>query len=425
MMPRISALVAALLCSSVFAAQRPKAEVSQFRPLAVSGETAAELARYSLHAYESCNSKNSVKALIFTPKPVGMNPLPVVVYIPGCGEIGDVSRQFRQRAIFDRVTSAAFQEKYPCFLMAVSPPETARTMLGGMPGRPSRLQRSVHDFVIALCMAQRRPCADMSRIYATGFSYGGNGAYALAQHFPESYAAAVPIAALPPLPEYLSKGRPGNWWHFHNEGDYGRHGVSVAPVESFAKMVNDAGGDFRIATYPAEGHNAWTAAWREDAVWDWMFSKSLKGPVRQLTKKARRADPVALALLTAECSASVEGIDSAHGPERAVDGLDATWYESARPFVKDDWWQVDLKTPVSGRFEIVSGDGAGERLLKGAFVESSLDGKKWTRCGAFSAKDGVCSFVSRGKIRFLRVKSAAVRSQAICLRQLRIFKDGK
>ena len=31
-----------------------------------------------------------------------------------------------------------------------------------------------------------------NRLYLTGFSYGGNGAYALAQHFPNVFAAVIP-----------------------------------------------------------------------------------------------------------------------------------------------------------------------------------------------------------------------------------------
>ena len=63
--------IVALLPLSVFAAWRPKAEAPQFRPLAVAGETAAELARYSLRAYENCDATNSVKALLFTLKQSG------------------------------------------------------------------------------------------------------------------------------------------------------------------------------------------------------------------------------------------------------------------------------------------------------------------------------------------------------------------
>ena len=416
-------LLSVALSLSAFAAPREK--VPSVRPLAVSAEAKAAMERYSLCALRSCGPTNVVQALLFTPKPVGRNPLPMVVCIPGKGELGDISRQFHQRAIFERVTARGFQEKFPCFLLAVTPPASATTLLGGMPGRPSGMQRAVHEFVLAVCREQKRPKVDGNRVYLTGFSYGGNGAYALAQHFPGSYAAAVPIAALPPPPEYFSESAPGNWWHFHNEGDYARHGVDVRRIEDFAKLVNGAGGDFRVGTFPSEGHDAWTKAWREDAVWDWMFSKSLKGTVKQLTKKGKKVEPVSHSLSSATCSASVPGADSGRGPERVVDGLDATWYESAKPFGVDDWGQVELAEPVRGKFVFSSGDGQGGRKAKNGFVESSADGKRWTRAGSFSSRDGVCSFVARDKIRFLRVRSGSAKPQTICLRRLKLIKDGK
>ena len=43
------------------------------------------MARYSLKAYENRDEANRVRAMLFTPKPVGMNALPMVVYLPGCG----------------------------------------------------------------------------------------------------------------------------------------------------------------------------------------------------------------------------------------------------------------------------------------------------------------------------------------------------
>lgn len=214
--PIASFLLLVVVPIFALAAPREKAMAPSVRPLAVVAETKAEMARYSLKAYENRDQTNAVKGLLFTPKPVGLNALPMIVYIPGNGEIGNVARQFRQRAIFDRVTSAEFQEKYPCFLLALTPPASATTILGGMPGHPTGLQKALRDFVLDICRMQAKPKVDLNRLYVTGFSYGGMGAYALAQHFPGTFAASVPIAALPPLPEYFDKGRPGNWWHFHN-----------------------------------------------------------------------------------------------------------------------------------------------------------------------------------------------------------------
>ena len=156
-----------------------------------------------------------------------------------------------------------------------------------------------------------------------------------------------------------------------------------------------------------------------------MFSKSLKGSVKQLTKRGRQAAPVSLSISSAVCTSSVPAIDSGHGPERVVDGLDATWYESAEPFSNSDWWQVDFVRPLRGRFVFVSGDATGGSTLRNAFVESSPDGKRWARAGSFSDKDGVCSFVSRARVRYLRVKSGAAKPQKVCLRRLKVVKDGK
>lgn len=395
------------------------------RAVTVSGETRALLSRYALRAYANADTTNRVQALLFTPRPHGTIPLPMVVYVPGCGELGELSRQFRQRVIFDRVTSPAFQAKYPCFLLALTPPCNATTLIGGMPGHPTAVQSSIREFVTAVCRMQTSPRVDPDRLYITGFSYGGCGAYALAQHFPTDFAAVAPIAALPPLPEYFKRDNPGNWWHFHNEGDYSKHGVDVSQIKEFAKLVNDAGGDFRIATYPDAGHDSWTKAWREDAVWDWMFSKSLKGQARKLTRKARDAEPVPLPLSSAFCSSSIPGRDAGHGPERVVDGLDATWYESRKPFTKADWWQVDLRTPMSGKFVFLTGDTRGGRRLTDAFVECSADGTRWTLAGSFSRKDGTCSLVSHKRIQYLRVRSASARPQTVFLRRLNVFKCGK
>ena len=361
-----------------------------------SDELRRETAKYRAKTYRYGEGEGAFRCLMFPPS--GRNytrkGVPMVVYIPGCGERGDPIRQFRQRAVFDKVLSADFQKKSPCYLLAVSPPESARTLHGGMPGRPSALQRTLHDMIVAAAESVTAPRVDRDRIYLTGFSYGGSGVYALALHYPGEYAAAMPIAGLPPLPEYFSADAPGNFWHFHNEGDYERHGISPKGVEKFRDMVNAGGGDFRIGTYSADKHDAWTSAWREDEAWKWMFSKRLGGK-----------GPAGSPLAGAKCSASVAGQGAGSGPERAIDGLDSTYYMPKGGFSAGDWWMVELSSPTAGSVSLHTGDSKGEWRLSNAVVEVSMNGKTWTRAGAFQKKDGACTFKRTARFRFIRIRA--------------------
>ena len=402
---------------SSIAAVSNGAESLGIRPLAVSGETKTLLDHYSLEAYEGGNAVYKIDGLLFTPRPLGLQPLPLLVYIPGSGEIGAIDKQFRQRAIFERVTSPEFQKRHPCYLLAISPPQQAHTLVGGMPGHPSALQQAIHSFILDIARGRQMPKVDVKRIYLTGFSYGGNGVYALAQHFP-GYAAVVPIAALPPAIEYFSEEHPGNWWHFYNEGDYEKHGLDTRELENYCRMVQAAGGDFRIGSYPAIGHDAWTKAWREEVVWDWMFSKSRDGGIRQESGAMRDTPFISDVTSGMRCTTSVSGSDDAHGPERAADGLDTTWYTPSRPFMRDDWWQIELPERTQGRVCIYSGDMAGNRKMKSGYAECSTDGKRWTTCGVFSRKTGKCEFSVGLGTRFIRVRSRAVKPDSFLLRRI-------
>ena len=388
-------------------------------PIVLDPAIRQDASRYGFRAYAyAIDGTNVTQCLLSSPKPVGRAKLPLIVYFPGRGERGEVAKQFRQCVLFDRVISKGFQEKYPCYLLAISPPESVTTLHGGMPGHPSPMQRLVHDLIFAVARIASKPSIDANRIYLTGFSYGGNAVYALAFHYPGEFAAALPIAALPPLAEYFDKAHPGNWWHFHNDGDYTRNDIGMRELESFRDKVNDAGGDFRVGVYPRQGHDAWSKAWREDEAWTWMFSKSLTGVAKPITSKARQSAGASISFAGAECSASVEGRDAGTGPEKALDGLEETAYCPVRAFGKDDWWMVRLAVPVAGRVRVLSGLHNGVLRLKSAFVEISADGKRWRRVSAFSPRTGECQFSANVPFSWLRVKCGSSKPQNFALRRL-------
>lgn len=401
----------------VFATE--SAAESDVVPIVLDPAIRQDASRYGFRAYAyAIDGTNVTQCLLSSPKPVGRAKLPLIVYFPGRGERGNVAKQFRQRILFDRVLDKGFQEKYPCYLLAISPPESVTTLHGGMPGHPSAMQRMVHDLIFAVVRIASNPSIDANRIYLTGFSYGGNAVYALAFHYPGEFAAALPIAALPPLAEYFDKTHPGNWWHFHNDGDYTRNDIGMRELESFCDNVNSAGGDFRIGVYPELGHNAWSKAWREDEAWMWMFSKSLAGVAKPITSNARQLAGASISFVGAESSASVEGRDAGSGPERVLDGLENTAYCPSRALEKGDWWMVHLANPVVGRVKIVSGLHDGSLKLKSAFVEISSDGRRWRKISAFSPKTGICRFSASSSFAWIRVKCGGAKPQKAVLRRL-------
>ena len=221
---------------------------------------------------------NEVPFLLYTPERPKTGKVPLVVFLPGNGEKGpDLVQQFRQRTIFEKVTGAAFQKRHPCYLLALSPPAAAGTLLDGLPGEPSPVQKLLFGAIEEVAKTRKGPQVDSSRIYLTGLSYGAGGVYGLMTSYPGKFAAGVPVATFPPPAFFAETGRPLRIWHLYNEGDWAASGLSEAQTRPFADAVRAGGGEFRLSTYPATGHNAWDAAWREDPVWDWMFTQGARG----------------------------------------------------------------------------------------------------------------------------------------------------
>ena len=82
---------------------------------------------------------------------------------------------------------------------------------------------------------------------------------------------------------------------------------------------------------------------------------------------------------------------------------------------------MDLIKPIRGRFTVVSGDVYGRRILKSGYIEASVDGKRWMRMASFSRRNGICTFFSHKRLRFLRVRSTDDDSKVICLRLLKVI----
>jgi len=109
---------------------------------------------------------------------------------------------------------------------------------------------------------------DQDRIYLTGLSMGGFGAWSLAAEYPGRFAAIAPVCG---------GGNPleaGNLaqlpvWVFHGEKD------PVVPVEKSREMVaalEKAGGNVRFTVYPEAGHDSWTETYNNPELYEWFLT---------------------------------------------------------------------------------------------------------------------------------------------------------
>ena len=113
---------------------------------------------------------------------------------------------------------------------------------------------------------------DPGRVYLTGVSLGGYGAWHLAAHAPERFAAVVPVCGggLPSqgFPEEVHALKEVPVWAFHGALD-----TVVPPSESerLVDLLRRAGGDARLTLYPDLGHDSWTRTYEDPAVYEWLL----------------------------------------------------------------------------------------------------------------------------------------------------------
>ena len=363
-------------------------------------------------------AENKLPYLLFRPK-TKLKSVPMLIYVGGLGERGvDLSDQFHQTAIFDMITSMDFQEKFPCYLFAPMVPKDADL----------RCQRGFHspdadlvcDAMYAIIHEVTMPKIDTNRLYLTGLSVGGSAAYTFPFGYPGRFAASIPVAGYATRHSVPEK-NPGRIWLFCNDNECASDQMKKV-LADMAETIKDGGGEFRVSTFPDKGHNAWDKAWRENVVWEWLFSKTADGKMTLKTRNATRATKVAANISDSKCYASIQGKDATTIPEMAIDGLEATCYVSASPLKIGDFWAICFCRPFKGSIEIKSGYKGGVAIAKSAHVETSSTGRTWYRHGGFSPESGECRLVLNSPVRYLRVVSDSKTGEVLVLREVSAFK---
>lgn len=186
-------------------------------------------------------------------------PWPLIMFLHGRGERGEDVRIVAREGLSRRLSEGW---KLPAIVAA--------------PQCPSLSDWTLHDDdVLALVDELEAEYAiDRERVYLTGLSMGGRGAWRLAATHPQRWAALVAICGRRPdavrrLPDAQPLvGMP--IWVFHGAKD---QVVPISESEEIVAALREYGAGIRFTVYPDAGHDSWTAAYAEPELYEWLFAQ--------------------------------------------------------------------------------------------------------------------------------------------------------
>jgi predicted peptidase len=196
------------------------------------------------HHFET-HIKHQLDYLLYLPKDYGIDNTqswPMILFLHGIGERGNGGAEL------ERVRSIGLAKKLdhqPDFPFVVISPQCPAGSWWTYQIEPLRA-------LVQQILATH--AVDPDRVYLTGLSMGGFGAWALAGFYPEMFAAAAPICGggVPPLTERMT-GLPV--WAFHGEAD---PVVLVSESQKIVAALRGFGGDVKLTIYPGVEHDSWT-----------------------------------------------------------------------------------------------------------------------------------------------------------------------
>lgn len=198
--------------------------------------------------------------------------------------------------------------------------------------------------------------ADEDRVYLTGVSAGGSGAWDVASAFPGRFAAAVPLCGIS-VGDVDRLGMANvPVWAIYNDGD----GAAIVDSNRAVRArLIELGLSPLVSEYNQGGHNCWTRAYNNPALYGWLLAQS-----RTSNRTERRYEYLPARRLVEEWEQGTMGVWSV-GEEGALVGkrqhpADEGWLESrvaAEAFeMHADFWLAGNAREVVLR----NGSGPGE-----------------------------------------------------------------
>jgi predicted peptidase len=183
-------------------------------------------------------------------------PWPLIIFLHGAGERGSDLSLLNKNPL--PAMLAADETEFP--FVVVSPQCPTENWWSMM----------VDELLALLDDVEARYNVDRNRVYLTGLSMGGFGAWSLASAHPERFAAIAPICGGYHGPSWFVRAlKQVPVWAFHGAKD------PVVPVEQTLRLVEElrqVDGDVRVTVYPELEHDSWTATYHDPELFEWFLS---------------------------------------------------------------------------------------------------------------------------------------------------------
>ena len=198
--------------------------------------------------------------LLYLPKDYGIGESgaklwPLILFLHGRGERGSDLQLVKKHGI-PRIIDE--EPDFP--FIAVSP----QCPLDSWWGSQVEVLKALLDSVLA------KYAVDPDRVYLTGLSMGGYGAWALGIQHPEMFAAVVPICG-GGEPDAVCALKNVPVWAFHGDADTV---VKISESEQMVEALQACGGDVNFTVYPGVEHDSWTQTYANPGLYEWFLSHS-------------------------------------------------------------------------------------------------------------------------------------------------------
>lgn len=225
-----------------------------FSLIIFSGCTSMKINKYDTQSVKTFEGEDFVlNYLLYLPDNYNnTEKFPLVLFLHGSGERGDDIEKVKTHGPPKLISQG---KKFSFILVSPQCPENKRW-------DPEQLSMLLDEI-------EKNYKIDKNRIYITGLSMGGYGAWKIAQTFPDRFAAIIPVCGGGDfLNACVIKHLP--IWVFHGSLD---KVVSIQESERMVNTLKRCDGNVKFTVYPEAKHDSWTETYNNPAVYEWMLNQ--------------------------------------------------------------------------------------------------------------------------------------------------------